>query len=205
MNDESVLVERGREGDLESFNRLVELYQANVYNLSLRMLGNEAGAADATQETFLSAYRAMRGFRGGNLRSWLLRIAANTCKDMMRASKARPAVSLDDPDSRVGQALRSEVESPDDYVARMELGAEIQRGLDTVPPEQKLAIVLIDIQGFSYEEAANIMKSSLGTVKSRLSRGRQLLKAYLRRRPELLPRSVRLVGEEGHKDEAVQG
>ncbi len=192
MEDESQLVQRSQQGDLDAFNQLVEQYQGQVYNLALRMLGDQALAADAAQEAFISAYRGIKGFRGGSLRSWFLRIAANASKDMLRSAKARPAVSLDALELAPSATPRSHEESPEDSALRQELGHEIGQGLNTLPHDQRLALVLVDIQGFSYEEAAQTMGKPVGTVKSRLSRAREHMREYLRSRPELLPARFRL-------------
>ncbi len=192
MENESALVQQSQKGDLDAFNQLVLHYQGQVYNLALRMLSNEAAAADAAQEAFISAYQALSGFRGGNFRSWLLRITANACKDMMRSAKSRPSVSLESLEPDPAATPRSKADPPEDAALRSELAAEIQRGLDTLPQQQRLAVVLVDIQGFSYEEAAQVMAASVGTVKSRLSRAREGLRRYLRQRSELLPAQFRL-------------
>lgn len=192
MEDETQLVQRSQQGELDAFNQLVERYQGQVYNLALRMLGDRALAADAAQEAFISAYRGIKGYRGGNLRSWFLRIAANACKDMLRSAKARPAVSLDALELVPSATPRSHEESPEDSALRQELGREISQGLNTLPHDQRLALVLVDIQGFSYEEAAQTMGKPVGTVKSRLSRAREHMRDYLRSSPELLPVRFRL-------------
>ena len=192
MNDEQELILRSQRGDLSGFNELVERYQGQVFNLALRMLGSEAWAADAAQETFISAYRAIKGFRDGSFRSWILRIAANATRDLLRASKARKADSLEALEMESGSLPPSQEESPEEYTLRAELAAGIQRSMDSLPQDQRLVLTLIDIQGFSYEEAAKITGSSLGTVKSRLSRARHEMRDLLRARPELLPSQFRL-------------
>jgi RNA polymerase sigma-70 factor (ECF subfamily) len=192
MDNETAFIQRSQKGDLDAFNLLVLHYQGQVYNLALRMLGSQATAADASQEAFISAYQAIGGFRGGNLRSWLLRITANTCKDMLRSARARPSVSLESLEPNPEATPRSRAESPEEHALRSELGADIQRGLDSLSREQRLAVVLVDIQGLSYEEAAQAMGASLGTVKSRLNRARENLRDYLRRHSELLPSQFRL-------------
>ena len=192
VNDEQELIGRSQQGDLTAFNELVERYQGQVFNLALRMLGSEASAADAAQETFISAYRAMKGFRGGSFRSWILRIAANATRDLIRAAKSRKADSLEALELESGSLPPSREESPEEYALRAELAAEIQRSMDLLPQDQRLALVLIDIQGFSYEEAAQVTGVSLGTVKSRLSRARHEMRDLLRARSELLPNQFRL-------------
>ena len=192
MEDESHLIQRSQQGELDAFNQLVECYQRQVYNLALRMLSDESLAQDATQEAFISAYRAIGGFRGGNFRSWVLRITANACRDLLRAAKARRSISLDALELSPESLPTSREESPEDHTLRMELGREIQRGLKALSSNHRLVLVLIDIQGFSYEEAAQVTQTSVGTVKSRLSRARGQLKDLLQRRPELLPSQFRL-------------
>jgi len=187
--DENELIRGSKEGDLDSFNRLVESYQRMAYNLALRMLGHSHAAEDATQEAFLSAWRSIGSFRGGNFRAWLLRITTNVCRDHLRKLKRHPLTSLDamplEPEGL------SSSESPEDYVLRREIGEHIQRGLASLPLEQRLTVILSDIQGLSYEEIAQVMGCSLGTVRSRLSRGRAQLRDYLVER-ELFPRKFRL-------------
>jgi RNA polymerase sigma factor (sigma-70 family) len=192
MDDERQLIDRSQHGDLAAFNGLVDRYQSRAYNLALRMLGDEALAADATQECFISAYKAIRGFRGGSFRSWVLRIAANSTRDLLRAAKSRRALSLEALETDSGALPYSSEESPEEHALRGELAAEIQRGLEMLHRDQRLVLVLIDIQGFSYEEAARITGTSLGTVKSRLSRARHQMRDLLRAVPELLPDQFRL-------------
>jgi len=186
------LISQSQAGDLDSFNQLVEKYQSQVYNLALRMLGNAEAAADATQDTFLAAYRAVGKFRGGNFRAWLLRIAANCCRDQLRAARRRPASSLDLLlESESPPPLVAKTESPEDYALRRELGRTISDGLASLPAEQRLVVILSDIQGLSYEDIAQATRSSLGTVKSRLSRGRERLRDCLLQQRELLPPEFR--------------
>jgi RNA polymerase sigma-70 factor (ECF subfamily) len=182
--DEARLIALSRQGDVDSFNQLVEAYQRQVYNLALRMLGTVEAAQDATQEAFISAWRGIGRFRGGNFRAWLLSIVANACRDELRRRGRRPTTSLD--------ALALEPESPsDDFARRLELGEVIDRGLSRLPHDQRLAIILSDVQGLSYEEMAQAMGCSLGTVRSRLSRARAQLKEYLLEQGELSPQEFR--------------
>jgi RNA polymerase sigma-70 factor (ECF subfamily) len=191
--EERELILASQKGDLDSFNKLVERYQRQVYNLALRMLGLGQAAEDATQEAFLSAFRAIRGFRGGSFKAWLLRITANACYDQLRLARRRPSTSLeailDDPARSSELAtLESPDESPEDRLQRLELARVINHCLARLPTEQRLVVVLCDIQGLSYDEAAQAAGCSLGTVKSRLSRGRSHLRNLLRQHRELLPR-----------------
>jgi RNA polymerase sigma-70 factor (ECF subfamily) len=192
-DEEQRLISAAQRGDVESFNALVRLYEGRVYNLGFRMLGDADSAADASQEAFLSAFRNLRSFRGGSFRSWLLRIATNVCYDVLRAKKRRPAVSLDASDPNADDSplqIADHHESPDDLALRRELAIAIQAGLAHLPEDQRL-VVLSDVQGLAYEEIAQITNTNLGTVKSRLSRGRARMREILRA-GELLPLRYRL-------------
>jgi RNA polymerase sigma-70 factor (ECF subfamily) len=183
--DEAVLIEKARQGHVESFNALVLAYQSRVYNLAYRIMGEEETAADAAQDAFISAYRNLNSFRDGHFGAWLMRIATHICYDELRRRKRRPVVSLDEPDSEsrwIGTA-----ESPEGAALRAELSRAIQACLDELPPDQRAVAVLCDIQGYDYQEIAGITAVSLGTVKSRLSRARARLRDCLGQLKELLP------------------
>jgi RNA polymerase sigma factor (sigma-70 family) len=173
--DDIELVRDSQNGDLDSFNGLVLRYQKMAYNLAFRMLGDTQSAEDATQEAFFSAWRNIRRFRGGSFKAWVLQITANACRDQLRRVKRRPVVPLEtlpyDPPAVT-------TESPEDYAIRKDMGEHVQRGLTTLSHEQRMAVILCDIQGLTYEEVAEVMECSLGTVKSRLSRGRTQLRDY---------------------------
>ena len=186
-----------RHGIAYCYNCIIEAFQAKGYNLACRMLRDWALAEDVLQESFVSGYRAFSQFRGDNLNAWMMRIIANTCRDFLRSRRARPIISLDplptaddDPTSSVVD-LPSREESPEDYAEREELRRAIVSGLDRLPEERRPAVVLVDVQGLSYEEAAQVMNCSIGTVKSRISRGRAELRDYLRAAGELLPSRFR--------------
>ena len=189
--DEAQLVRSSQRGDLGAFNTLVQVYQRQVYNLCLRMVGS--AAEDAAQETFITAYRRLSSFRGGSFRAWLLRIAANICCDELRHRRSRPAASLEAALEAGSPAdVPSPLANPEEETLRRELGRHLQQGLATLPAEQRLAIILRDIHGLSYEELTEALGCSLGTVKSRIARGRARMREYLMERRELLPRQFRL-------------
>ena len=195
---EADLLARARGGDLAAFNQIVERHQTAVYNVCLRMLGAGQAAEDATQEAFISAYRHLDKFRGGIFRAWLLRIASNACYDEMRRRKARPAVSLDEPrgsgDDRTIDVPSGEA-SMEDRAEQMELRAALESALLRLPEDQRLAIVLCDVQGLDYAEIAEVQRCSLGTVKSRINRGRTRLRIILLQSGELLPSRFRPTGD----------
>jgi RNA polymerase sigma factor (sigma-70 family) len=196
--DEQALIASARKGDARAFNQLVMLYQSMVYNLAYRILGDRDAASDATQEAFISAFRAMRRFRGGSFKAWLLRIVTNACYDHLRSKQRRPTSSLDDlpVESDHVSYLRDPAERPEEYVERQDLNRAIQRGIQTLPAEQRMVLVLSDVQGLSYQEIVEATGVSLGTVKSRLSRGRAKLRDFLLEQGELLPARYRLRGGE---------
>ncbi len=196
--EEQALIQAAQRGDMSAFNELVLHYQSQVYNLAYRIMGEPHAAADATQEAFISAYRAIERYRGGSFKSWLLRIVANACYDELRRRKRRPTSSLDalhvvDP-APVGP-LVNRPEDPEAYAQRQDLNHALHSGMQTLPPEQRMALVLSDVQGYSYQEIADITQSSLGTVKSRLSRARAKMRDYLLAQEELFPHGQRLKSE----------
>ena len=184
--EENELIERSKQGDLDCFNQLVEKYQQQVYNICLRMLGNTHDAEDVTQIAFISAFKGIGRFKGGNFRAWLFRIAANGCRDQLRLLRRRPTSSLD------ALPLDLELEdrraiSPEQYAMNQELGEHIRHALAGLPADQRLAVILRDIMELDYEEIAKATASSLGTVKSRISRGRARLREHLKQSVELFP------------------
>jgi len=139
----------------------------------------------------------MPKFRGGIFKSWLLRIVTNACYDQLRVKQRRPTSSLDDLPIEADHTyyLKDSAEQPDEYVERQELNRFIEAGIATLPLEQRTVLVLSDVKGMSYEEVADVLNISLGTVKSRLSRGRAKLRDYMWQKGELLPDRYRLRGD----------
>ena len=190
-------------GDLDAFNTLVTRHERAVFSVCLRLLRDVAAAEDAAQDTFVKAWQAAGSFRGGLVRPWLLRIATNRCYDILRASNRRPATSLDAELFEVEPIWSSQSthdESPDGFALRGELAVHLERALATLPDDQRLAVLLSDVQGCDYDEIAQITGAALGTVKSRLSRARARLRQALRDDPdagELFERFGRLLEDGG--------
>jgi RNA polymerase sigma-70 factor (ECF subfamily) len=182
--DESALIQSAKSGDHEAFNRLVLAYQDMVYNHAHAILGESDSAEDAVQETFIKAFRGLKGYRGGSFRAWLLRIASNTCYDELRRSNHRQEVDdwqigEDGEEYELLELLPSPELSLDAQVEQRELMAAVQRGLQRLPVEYRAAAVIVDVLGFDYAEAAASLGVPVGTVKSRLARARQGLRQYL--------------------------
>ena len=195
--DEPGLIRDAQKGDVTAYNRLVLHYQEQVYNVAYRIMGEPQSAEDAAQEAFINAYKALNRFRGGNFKAWLLRIATNACYDELRRRKRRPQSSLDEmtDENESFAFLRSPDEGPEGAQQRMELVRAVEECLQGLPDDQRVTAVLCDVEGYDYNEIANITSVSLGTVKSRMNRARRKLRDCLRGFGELLPMSYRLEGE----------
>jgi RNA polymerase sigma factor (sigma-70 family) len=179
---EQAWVAQALEGDLVAFNAIVERYQQIAYNLSLRMLRDPSMAEDVTQEAFFSAYRNLARYRGGSLKSWILTIVANRSRDILRSPAKKRTSSLEayteggDP---AGPWQHPDA-LPEEQAERAETSRLVRDAINQLPNDQRTVVTLVDLQQMDYEEASRITGASLGTVKSRLFRGRQRLKESLR-------------------------
>lgn len=191
---DAALVLRSQAGELAAFNDLVDRHQRAVFNLCLRMLGSPQAAEDSAQDAFISAFRTISSCKAGSFRPWLMRIAGNACIDELRRRRRRPAVSLDAPAPHDDPPhdLADAAAGPEELLLRGEQAASIQAALLRLPDDQRLAVVMCDIQGYSYIEIAEAMRSSIGTVKSRIARGREKLRAKLLAPREQAARAQRL-------------
>lgn len=200
--DESSLIHEAQHGDLDAFNTLVLAYQDIVYNTALRILGDEDLAADASQDAFISSFRALNSYRGGSFRAWLLRTVTNACYDELRRKKRRPTISLepstdDGDDVETPRWLSDPNATPEEQLDQAELEHAIQHCLENLPTDFRTVVVLADIQGLDYTEVAAAVKKPLGTIKSRLARARLRLRECLQSFRELLPAAFRLEEERG--------
>lgn len=195
--DEIALIQAARGGDLDSFNRLVLAYQDLIYSHAFRMIGEKEYADDATQNTFISAYNHLGSFRGGSFKAWLLRIVTNACYDELRRRKRHPTVPLEPVDD-TGEEVESAswmvdpTDQPEEQVQRVELQKAIQHCLDNLPDEFRSTVIMVDVQGLDYFEAAEAISKPIGTIKSRLARARLRLRDCLHGFEELLPSGFRL-------------
>jgi RNA polymerase sigma-70 factor (ECF subfamily) len=185
VGDEAVLVERCAEGDEQACATLVAQYQRMVYQLAHHLLGDADDALDVSQEVFLRVFRTIHRFRGqSQLRTWIYRIAVNQARNRQRWWRRRQRanqVSLDEHVSAHGELpARTDHLSPDRVLARKELCSRLREALHALPFDQRTIVVLREVDGLSYDEIAYSLGVSLGTVKSRLTRGRQMLRQALR-------------------------
>jgi RNA polymerase sigma-70 factor (ECF subfamily) len=184
---EASLIARLRSGEMGAFDQLVEEYHALVYTLALRILNDAEDARDATQETFLKIYRHFANFRGeSSLKTWICRIAINQARSAERWYRRRHrsnTTSLEAPLGLKDDDERSPIDylpqpgpTPEDETLSRERGRQIELGLRQLKKDFRIAVVLRDIEGLSYEEIAWATEVSVGTVKSRIARGREMLR-----------------------------
>jgi RNA polymerase sigma-70 factor, ECF subfamily len=180
-----ILLSRAREGDLDAFNDLVVVYQDLLYALVVRMVPDRDQASDAVQEAFFSAYRNMEGFRGGSVRSWLSRIAINAAMDAQRLKKRRPADPYPELEDDTWQPPADPSADPVTTSLAAERYRALNRALAQITDDQRTAIVLYDVEGYDYAEIAELTRVSVGTVKSRIHRGRLAMRGLLSDRMDL--------------------
>ena len=194
---EKALIRAAQRGDLEAFNQLVLRYQNLLFGIALRLLNDEDVAADAVQEALISAFRRFNTFRGDSLRSWLARVVVNACYDEMRKKRRQHSVPLEQYNAEGDEIetsywLVDAQADPEVQYEASELETAIQKSLNKLPAIYRLMLVLVDIEGLSYEEAAMAARVPVGTVKSRLARARLQMQKSLQNAGELLPSSYRV-------------
>ncbi len=180
-----ILLERAREGDLNAFNDLVVVYQDMLFALVVRMVPDRDQASDAVQEAFFSAFRNMAGFRGGSVKSWLSRIAINAAMDAQRLKKRRPADPYPELEDDTWQPPADASADPVTTSLTSERHRALNAALAAITNDQRAAIVLYDVEGYDYAEIAELTNVSVGTVKSRIHRGRLALRGLLQDRMDL--------------------
>ncbi len=201
LMEESLLIKKAADGDLDAFNQLVLTYQDLAFNVAYRIMADEAAAADATQDAVISMYRKLDSYRGGSFKAWFLRIVTNACYDELRKQKRRPTVTLE-PETDDGDLIESPDwladESPglEETMMNSQLEKAIQECLNKLNEKHRAVMVMVDVSGEDYETVAEIIQSPVGTVKSRLSRARLKMQECLQAAGELLPDQFRLNSEE---------
>ena len=193
---EKTLIQAAQCGDLDAFNQLILRYQNLLFGIALRLLNDEDVAADALQEALISAFRRFHTFRGDSLRSWLARVVVNACYDEMRRKRRQHSVPLEQHNAEGDEIetsywLIDAQADPEVQFETTELEGAIQKCLNKLPPIYRIILVLVDIEGLSYEEAALAAHVPVGTVKSRLARARLQMQKSLQLAGELLPAAYR--------------
>jgi RNA polymerase sigma-70 factor (ECF subfamily) len=175
------LVTLSQEGDLDSFNQLVLRWERPIYALAYRVIGREEEARDVAQETFLRAFRAIKGFKGqAKFSSWLYRITLNLCRDWIRKERRAPVSQAPegiDIIELAGEATPSE--SIEDLVGRKQLGLAVSKAMALLPEDQRTAIILKEYHGLTFQEIADLLDCPLSTVKTRLYQGLTVVRKQL--------------------------
>ena len=183
--DEKTLISTAGAGDLEAFNQLVLAYQDLAYHHAYALLGDSDLAEDATQTGFINAFQGLSRFRGGSFRGWLMKIVTNSAYDIMRSAQrhpTQPLFPLDEDGEELDSVswLADPAPPVESTVEQRELSRELHRTLDELPEAYRSVLVLIDVHGLDYIEAAQALRIPLGTVKSRLARARLQMQQRLR-------------------------
>lgn len=182
------LVEDAVRGDARAFEILMETHESRMYAVALRMCQNREDAQDCLQEAMMRVYKALPTFKGeSSFSTWAYRITMNTCLDDLRRKKNKAASSLDAL-LDLGWSPADEDNTPERKFSQKEAQREISRAIQSLPEDMRAAIVLRDIHGFSYEEIASMLSINIGTIKSRISRGREKLREILSGSAELFGR-----------------
>ena len=195
--NESTIINSAQNGDLDAFNELVLKYQDMMYRIALRILNDEPAADDATQNAMIQAFRNVKSFRGGSFRSWLARVTVNASYDELRRWRRQPSLSLEQVNND-GEEIESLPwmmdlsAGPEENYESVEIRDAIQRAVKALIPDYRLVVILVDVEGMSYEEAARIARIPVGTVKSRLARARMQLRKALQSQQNLLPAAYRV-------------
>lgn len=186
--DETKLIRRAAGGDPAAFNELLGMHERRMYAVALRMMGGAEDAQDCLQEAMLRVYRAISGFKAeSSFSTWVYRITMNTCLDELRRRKNRPNTSLDGL-LDTGWSPSDEDDTPERHAVRTQTRQALHRYIRELPEDMRAAIVLRDIQGYSYDEIAEILDTNVGTIKSRISRGRERLREKITANAELFDR-----------------
>ena len=180
-SDERSIVDRAAKGDVDAFESLVKAYEKKLYNMAYRLVSDPEDALDVVQEVFLKTYQALPNFRGDSqFSTWLYRVCVNTCLDHLRKDKKSKSYSLDAPmdlgDSEVQRQVEDDGISTEDAVEMKSTGEEILEIINQLDPHYRTALILCDVHDYSYKEIAEILNVSLGTVKSRIHRARNLVR-----------------------------
>lgn len=181
---ETLLIEKAKNGDIEAFENLIRQSEKIVYNIAYRMLNNSEDVKDISQEVFIKVYKNLKNFdEKSTFSTWIYRIAVNTCIDEMRKRKGKQTISIEEDiqqeDGTVKKQIPIQTKTPEEDYIKKEQKEELLSAVEELSQTHKTVLTLRDLEGFSYAEIAEITETSVGTVKSRLSRAREQLKNIL--------------------------
>lgn len=186
------MINSAQRGDMDAFNVLVLNYQDMLYRIALRIVHDECIAEDAVQEAMIHAFRHIRSFRGGNFKSWLARVTVNASYDELRRGKRHRAMPLEQFTSEGEEIespewMRDSGPGPEERAESSELQRALHGCIKALAPDYRLMVILVDMEGMSYDDAAQVVRVPVGTVKSRLARARMQIRKSLQAHRSLLP------------------
>ena len=188
-HEDNFLIKQAIRGDAYAFEQLMRRHESRMYSVAIRMCGNREDAQDCVQEAMIRIYRSISGFKGQSAFStWVYRVTMNTCLDELRRAKRKKASSLDEK-LETGWSPADDMDTPEHYALRSEKRRQIEKAIQSLPEDMRSAVVLRDVQGCAYDEIAVILNTNVGTVKSRISRGRSKLREILSEQVELFERA----------------
>ncbi|MDO4740748.1 MAG: sigma-70 family RNA polymerase sigma factor [Eubacteriales bacterium] len=187
-HEDNFLIKQAIRGDAYAFEQLMRRHEGRMYSVALRMCGNREDAQDCVQEAMLRIYRALDRFKGqSSFSTWIYRITMNTCLDELRRRKVRASTSLDTLLEN-GWSPTDETDTPEHRTIEAERRKALSGAIQSLPEDMRSAIVLREMQGLSYEEISDVLAVNVGTIKSRISRGREKLRQLITSKPELFGR-----------------
>jgi len=194
---ENTLIKSAQHGDMDAFNELVLHYQDLLYRIALRIVRDECVAEDAVQEAMIHAFRHIKSFRGGNFKSWLARVTVNSVYDELRRGKRHNGIPLElytneGDEIESPDWMRDPDSGPEERAEQSELQRALHSCIKSLVPDYRLMVILVDMEGMSYEEAAYVAHVPVGTVKSRLARARTQLRSSLQSYKNLLPATYQI-------------
>ena len=190
MEEEKTLIQQAQSGDVDAFEQLIDEHQKRIFSIAYRVAGNPDDAADMAQEVLVKIFKNLNKFKGDSkFSTWIYRVATNTCLDELKRIRRHPTYSLDQEidtdEGSISADIMDEAPTPEQAAERKAVQNAVNAAIARLGDDHKKVIVLRDIQGFSYEEIAEMMNCSDGTVKSRISRARAQLKKILSQDREL--------------------
>lgn len=187
-SEDGLLIRQATKGDAYAFEQLMRRHESRMYAVAVRMCGNREDAQDCVQDAMLRVYRALDRFKGqSSFSTWVYRITMNTCLDELRRRKVRASTSLDTL-LESGWSPSDETDTPERHALRSEQRTALAKAIAELPEDMRSAIVLRELQGLSYEEISEVLTVNVGTIKSRISRGREKLRQLITGQPELFGR-----------------
>lgn len=187
--NEKKLIKKASKGDIDAFEKLIETHQKRAYNIALKFMKDPEDAQDVSQQAFIKIFKHIKTFNfKSSFNTWMYRIIVNVCIDTINKNKKNRVYSLDNPiettEGEINIDIRDDTNKPEDIIEKKETKELVHNAIDRLDDIYKTIIILRDIEGFSYKEISEILEISIGTVKSRIKRGRDKLRVILKKELE---------------------